>query len=90
MHTASSTTVGRGQRAAFHLVTELELAAPFWQYRRLYEFEPFSFLLDSAKDPEKLGRFSFVGGDPFLVFKAKRTLAPGMPATGADRNHAPP
>jgi para-aminobenzoate synthetase component 1 len=81
MHTASSTTVGRGQRAAFHLVTELELAAPFWQYRRLYEFERYSFLLDSAKDPEKLGRFSFVGGDPFLVFKAKRSVAPGVPAT---------
>ncbi|HEY4312712.1 MAG TPA: aminodeoxychorismate synthase component I [Pirellulales bacterium] len=81
MNTASSTTIGRGQRAAFHLVTELELAAPFWQYRRLFEFEPYSFLLDSAKDPEKLGRFSFVGGDPFLVYKAKRQLVPGMPAT---------
>lgn len=81
MDTASSTTIGRGQRAAYHLVTEVELAHPFWQYRRMYEFEPYSFLLDSAKDPEKLGRFSFVGGDPFLVYKAKRRLQPGAPAT---------
>ena len=29
-----------------------------------------SFFLDSAMDPEKLGRFSMMGTDPFLVFSA--------------------
>jgi len=28
--------------------------------------------LDSAADPQKLARFSFIGGDPFLVYCAKR------------------
>jgi aminodeoxychorismate synthase component I len=28
--------------------------------------------LDSAADPQKLGRFSFIGGDPFLIYRAKR------------------
>ena len=27
----------------------------------------FSFFLDSGMDPEKLGRYSFIGSDPFLV-----------------------
>ncbi len=31
-----------------------------------------SFFLDSSHDPAKLGRWSFIGCDPFLVCKAKR------------------
>ncbi|MBI5144496.1 MAG: aminodeoxychorismate synthase component I [Candidatus Omnitrophica bacterium] len=33
---------------------------------------PYSFFLDSAADYKKLGRFSFLGCDPFLIFKSKR------------------
>lgn len=33
--------------------------------------QPFPFLLDSAMDPEKLGRFSFMSSNPFLVLKSK-------------------
>jgi para-aminobenzoate synthetase component 1 len=32
---------------------------------------PFSFFLDSGMDPQKLGRYSFIGSDPFLVMKSK-------------------
>lgn len=32
---------------------------------------PFSFFLDSGMDPQKLGRYSFMGSDPFLVMKSK-------------------
>ena len=56
----------------WHLLEELTLALPFWRYHSLYEMSEYSFLLDSAKDPEKLGRFSFLGGDPYLIYKAKR------------------
>jgi para-aminobenzoate synthetase component 1 len=31
----------------------------------------FSFFLDSGMDPQKLGRYSFMGSDPFLVMKSK-------------------
>lgn len=31
---------------------------------------PFSFFLDSGMDPLKLGRYSFIGSDPFLVMKS--------------------
>ena len=32
---------------------------------------PFSFFLDSGMDPQKLGRYSFMGSDPFLVMKSR-------------------
>jgi len=38
----------------------------------MIERHRYSFFLDSACDPKKLGRFSFIGCDPFLVFKARR------------------
>lgn len=33
---------------------------------------PYAFFLDSSAIGEKLGRFSFLGCDPFLVFKSKK------------------
>jgi len=53
----------------------LELPAlrlPFWQYYGLFQEEPYSFLLESAKESPRQGRCSFLGGRPFLVFRAKR------------------
>jgi para-aminobenzoate synthetase component 1 len=32
---------------------------------------PFSFFLDSGMDPGKLGRYSFMGSDPFLVLRSQ-------------------
>lgn len=32
---------------------------------------PFPFFLDSGMDPQKLGRYSFVGSDPFLIVKSR-------------------
>jgi anthranilate/para-aminobenzoate synthase component I len=32
---------------------------------------PYSFLLESIKGPDKIARYSFIGADPFLVFKVK-------------------
>ena len=91
MQTGSSTTIGRTSSAAFPLLAELELAAPFWHYQRLFAAEQYSFLLDSAKDPEKLGRCSFVGGDPVPGLQGQ---ASGYVLAGRrqrpDRGHASP
>ncbi len=65
-------TIRHATAAGSHLLVELDLRRPFWTYFDLYRDAEYSFLLDSAKDPEKLGRHSFLGGDPFLVFRAKR------------------
>jgi para-aminobenzoate synthetase component 1 len=32
---------------------------------------PFSFFLDSGMDPARLGRYSFLGSDPFLVLRSR-------------------
>ena len=37
----------------------------------LLKDRPFSFFLDSGMDPETLGRYSFMGSDPFLVVKSR-------------------
>jgi len=33
--------------------------------------KPFSFFLDSGMDPQRLGRYSFLGSDPFLIMKSR-------------------
>ena len=37
----------------------------------LFRDKPFSFFLDSGMDPQKLGRYSFMGSDPFLVMRSR-------------------
>jgi para-aminobenzoate synthetase component 1 len=37
----------------------------------LFKERPFSFFLDSGMDPQKLGRYSFMGSDPFLVLRSR-------------------
>ncbi len=41
------------------------------QVFELLRERPFSFFLDSGMNPERLGRYSFLGSDPFLVFRSK-------------------
>jgi para-aminobenzoate synthetase component 1 len=54
----------------YPLVEELHMApdAP-WCFEA-FAPRPFSFWLDSGMDPPKLGRYSFMGSDPFLVMKS--------------------
>ncbi len=37
----------------------------------LFKERPYSFFLDSGMDPQKLGRYSFMGSDPFLVLRSR-------------------
>lgn len=52
--------------------TLIQPNCPFWQLAELFADQPCGFLLDSGMDPEKLGRFSFVGGRPTALLQAKR------------------
>ena len=36
-----------------------------------FAYRSYSFFLDSGMDPDKLGRYSFMGSDPFLVLKSR-------------------
>ncbi len=50
-----------------------EIATPFSSIGLFRQFkdEPNFFFLDSGTDPQKLGRYSFMGFDPFLTFRSK-------------------
>ena len=50
----------------------------------LFRHEPHSFFLDSSMDPQKLGRYSFMGSNPFLVMSSRgrkvNIVEEGMPS----------
>ncbi|MGB9792728.1 MAG: aminodeoxychorismate synthase component I [Thermacetogeniaceae bacterium] len=53
------------------IIKEIPFMDPVAVFEDLRE-RPFSFFLDSGMDAERLGRFSFIGSDPVLVFRSKR------------------
>jgi para-aminobenzoate synthetase component 1 len=55
----------------YPLVEEIHMAPEAAWCFGAFAAEPFSFFLDSGMDPQKLGRYSFMGSDPFLVMKSR-------------------
>jgi para-aminobenzoate synthetase component 1 len=63
-------TVGNiDQRHA--LIEEVSTALTAPEAFELFKERPFSFFLDSGMDPDNLGRYSFIGSDPFLVLTSR-------------------
>ena len=55
----------------------------------LIKDRPYSFFLDSGMDPQRLGRYSFLGSEPFLVMSSRAseiTLVRGRERTVQDGN----
>ena len=55
-----------------HVLEEVEAPLEMVEYYGAFVDDEHSFFLDSGKDPEKLGRYSFMGRRPFAIFKSKR------------------
>ncbi|WZL72893.1 aminodeoxychorismate synthase component I [Clostridiaceae bacterium 35-E11] len=53
------------------LIQKIDTSLDSFQLYTLFKDHPYSFFLDSGMDPHKLGKYSFIGFDPFLVFKSK-------------------
>ena len=53
------------------LVEEVSSSLTAPQAFDIFKERPFSFFLDSGMDPGKLGRYSFIGSDPFFVLKSR-------------------
>jgi len=53
------------------LIEEIETTLSSVDIFRIFKDEPYVFFLDSGMDHQKLGRYSFIGFDPFLVFRSK-------------------
>lgn len=55
----------------FPLIEEISTSLTASQQFERFRERPFSFFLDSGMDPDKLGRYSFMGSDPFLVLRSR-------------------
>jgi len=53
------------------LVTESSNGYKPVEVFELFKNEPYSFFLDSGMNPQRLGRYSFIGTEPFLVMKSQ-------------------
>ena len=53
------------------LVEEIKVAIPAVRCFDALAGRPSSFFLDSGMDPARLGRYSFMGSDPFLVLRSR-------------------
>jgi para-aminobenzoate synthetase component 1 len=55
----------------YPLIEEIYMAPDASWCFEAFATRPFSFYLDSGMDPIKLGRYSFMGSDPFLVIRSR-------------------
>lgn len=55
----------------YPLIEEASTSLTTPQAFERFRDRPFSFFLDSGMDPQKLGRYSFIGSDPFLVLSSR-------------------
>jgi para-aminobenzoate synthetase component 1 len=53
------------------LIEEIEAKLTPLDAFALFKDKQFNFFLDSGMDPHKLGRYSFIGSDPFLVLSTR-------------------
>lgn len=56
------------------LLKKIDTQLDSMQIYTLFRDRAYSFFLDSGMDQEKLGRYSFIGCDPFLVLKNKGNI----------------
>jgi para-aminobenzoate synthetase component 1 len=57
-------------RHTLPLIEEVPAPPPAARAFGVFRDRPFSFFLDSGMDPQRLGRHSFMGSDPFLVMRS--------------------
>ena len=55
----------------YPLIEEVSTSLTAPELFELLKDRPHSFFLDSGMDPPRLGRYSFVGIEPFLVMKSR-------------------
>ncbi len=48
------------------LIKKINTSLNSFQLYSIFKDEPYSFFLDSGMDHEKLGKYSFIGFDPFF------------------------
>jgi para-aminobenzoate synthetase component 1 len=66
------------------LIEEIYSTLSTLDFFELFRHESYCFFLDSSMDPQKLGRYSFMGSNPFLVMSTRgrkvKIIEEGMPS----------
>ena len=57
----------------YPLIEEISIPLTAPEVFELIKDNPYSFFLDSGMDPQRLGRYSFIGGNPFLIMNSRGT-----------------
>jgi len=58
-------------RNRYPLIEEVSTSLTAPELFELIKDKPYSFFLDSGMDPQRLGRYSFLGSEPFLVVSSR-------------------
>jgi para-aminobenzoate synthetase component 1 len=74
----------------FPVVEEIYMAPDAAWCFESFAPRPFSFWLDSGMDPPKLGRYSFIGSDPFLVMRSRGDEITLIQDGNSDKRHGNP
>ncbi|HUW81300.1 MAG TPA: aminodeoxychorismate synthase component I [Phycisphaerae bacterium] len=82
MALAAETAKTRQTPATVVVVQPVKLALPIRRYVRMWDGAEYCFFLDSALNEGRLGRFSFVGGDPAAVLMFRRQAGHVLGAPG--------
>jgi para-aminobenzoate synthetase component 1 len=53
------------------IIEEIHISLTAPEIFKLFHRKPYSCFLDSGMDPQRLGRYSFIGIDPFLVMRSR-------------------
>lgn len=53
------------------VIKNIETNLDSFQIYSVFKDEPYAFFLESGMDYKNLGRYSFIGSNPFLIFKSK-------------------
>ncbi|HEY90731.1 MAG TPA: aminodeoxychorismate synthase component I [Dehalococcoidia bacterium] len=56
----------------YPIIEEIHPAPSTLEAFKLFRNDPYCFFLDSGMDPHKLGRYSFMGSDPFIVLSSRQ------------------
>lgn len=67
----SSRNKGPETISPIHRIVEIKGLSPDIAWLRLCSDKRYSFLLESIEGEEKVARYSFLGWDPFLIFRSK-------------------
>ncbi len=54
----------------YRLFEEVDTSVPFWRFFDIFHENPYAFFLDSSLAEKRLGTYSFIGSDPFFVYRA--------------------